>query len=64
MIDHDRLFKEVLTTFFEEFILLFYPQVYEAVRFDDVRFLTEELYTDVTVGEKYRVDLLEIGKES
>ncbi|GAE31792.1 transposase [Halalkalibacter hemicellulosilyticus] len=58
MIDHDRLFKEVLTTFFEEFILLFYPQVYEAVRFDDVRFLSEELYTDVTVGEKYRVDLL------
>ena len=24
-IDHDRLFKELLSTFFEEFILLFFP---------------------------------------
>ncbi len=27
MIDHDRLFKELLTTFFWEFIQLFLPEV-------------------------------------
>lgn len=27
MIDHDRLFKELLTTFFVEFLELFLPEV-------------------------------------
>jgi hypothetical protein len=57
-IDHDRLFKELLTTFFEEFILLFFPKVFEELDFRDLRFLTEEVVTDVTEGEKYRIDLL------
>ncbi|MBB5171951.1 transposase [Texcoconibacillus texcoconensis] len=57
-VDHDRLFKELLTTYFEEFMLLFFPEAYEAIDFQEIRFLPEELYTDVTVGEKYRVDLL------
>ncbi|KHF31035.1 hypothetical protein LR68_00525 [Anoxybacillus sp. BCO1] len=57
-IDHDRLFKELITTFFEEFLLLFFPHVHEHIDFQHVSFLSEELFTDVTVGEKYRVDLL------
>ncbi|MGJ7035953.1 Rpn family recombination-promoting nuclease/putative transposase [Anoxybacillus eryuanensis] len=57
-IDHDRLFKELITTFFEEFLLLFFPQVHEHIDFQHVSFLSEELFTDVTAGEKYRVDLL------
>ncbi|WP_041638499.1 Rpn family recombination-promoting nuclease/putative transposase [Anoxybacillus flavithermus] len=57
-IDHDRLFKELLTTFFEEFILLFFPHVHEHIDFRHLSFLSEELFTDVTAGEKYRVDLL------
>jgi predicted transposase/invertase (TIGR01784 family) len=57
-IDHDRLFKELLTTFFEEFILLFFPKVFEELDFQDFRFLSEEVVTDVTEGEKYRIDLL------
>ena len=31
-IDHDRLFKELLSTFFEEFLLLFFPHVYEQTK--------------------------------
>ncbi|WP_286228509.1 transposase [Neobacillus mesonae] len=57
-IDHDRLFKELLSTFFEEFILLFFPKVYEDIDFQDFRFLSEEIVTDVTEGGKYRVDLI------
>lgn len=57
-VDHDRLFKELITTFFEEFILLFFPQVHEHIDFHHLSFLSEELFTDVTAGEKYRVDLL------
>lgn len=57
-VDHDRLFKELITTFFEEFLLLFFPHVHEHIDFQHVSFLSEELFTDVTAGEKYRVDVL------
>ena len=58
MIDHDRLFKELIQTFFWEFIELFLPEVLEYVTQDSLNFLTEEIFTDVTTGEKRRVDLL------
>ncbi|WP_031405898.1 RpnC/YadD family protein [Geobacillus vulcani] len=57
-IDHDRLFKELIRTFFEEFLLLFFPDMHEHIDFHHLSFLSEELFTDVTAGEKYRVDLL------
>ncbi|MCG6178670.1 Rpn family recombination-promoting nuclease/putative transposase, partial [Anoxybacillus sp. LAT_35] len=57
-VDHDRLFKELITAFFEEFLLLFFPHVHEHIDFQHVAFLSEELFTDVTAGEKYRVDVL------
>ena len=57
-IDHDRLFKELIQTFFEEFIILFFPTMHEHIDFQHVSFLSEELFTDVTAGGKYRVDLL------
>ena len=57
-IDHDRLFTELIQTFFEEFILLFFPTMHEHIDFRHLSFLSEELFTDVTAGEKYRVDLL------
>ncbi|MFD2706728.1 Rpn family recombination-promoting nuclease/putative transposase [Salibacterium lacus] len=57
-IDHDRLFKEILTTYFEEFIALFFPKVHEAVDFSEIQFLPEEVFSDVTQGEKYKVDVL------
>lgn len=58
MIDHDRLFKELIQTFFWEFIELFLPEVLEYVAQDSLSFLTEEIFTDVTTGDKRRIDLL------
>ena len=58
MIDHDRLFKELLSTFFIEFIELFFPQVMTYLEPDSLTFLDKEVFTDVTAGERYETDLL------
>ncbi|AFZ19652.1 hypothetical protein Mic7113_3944 [Allocoleopsis franciscana PCC 7113] len=58
MIDHDRLFKELLSTFFVEFIELFLPDVIAYLEPDSVAFLDKEVFTDVTAGERYEADLL------
>ena len=57
MIDHDRLFKELLRTFFLEFIELFFPEVHVELDPTSIEFLEQEIFTDVTSGEKHRVDL-------
>lgn len=57
-IDHDRLFKELLETFFVEFMELFFPREYQSIDFEDLRFLKQELFTDVTAGDKHYVDLV------
>jgi hypothetical protein len=58
MIDHDRLFKELLSTFFIEFIELFFPDVMTYLEPDSVTFLDKEVFTDVTAGDRYEADLL------
>jgi predicted transposase/invertase (TIGR01784 family) len=58
MIDHDQLFKELLSTFFIEFLELFFPQVAIAIDPDSVSFLPQEYFADLTVGETKIVDLL------
>jgi len=58
MVDHDRLFKELLTTFFLEFLELFAPALFAEVEPDPIEFLEKELYTDVVAGERHEVDLL------
>ncbi len=35
-INHDQLFKELLTTFFVEFIELFFPEVLEYLDLDSI----------------------------
>jgi predicted transposase/invertase (TIGR01784 family) len=57
-INHDRLFKELLQTFFGEFVELFFPQVYEAIDLEHIHFLQQELFTDVTRGDRHLVDIL------
>src|SRR4051794_7565177 len=56
--DHDRLFKELLRTFFVEFIELFLPEVAAYLDPASVEFLDKEVFTDVTAGERHEVDLL------
>lgn len=58
MIDHDRLFKELLSTFLIEFIELFLPEMMDYLAPESITFLDKELFTDVTAGDKYETDLL------
>jgi len=58
MVDHDRLFKELLRTFFLEFIDLFFPEVGSDLDRQSLVFLDKEVFTDVTEGEKREVDLV------
>ena len=44
MTDHDRLFKELLTTFFVEFIALFFPAVADYLESDSITFLNNRSY--------------------
>lgn len=56
--DHDRLFKELLTTFFREFVELFLPDVAQYMEGDRFDFLDKEVFTDVSSAERHEVDLL------
>src|SRR5258708_39436591 len=56
--DHDRLFKTLLTTFFVEFVELFLPHVAKFMVRDSVEFLDKEIFTDLTSGERHEIDLL------
>lgn len=56
--DHDRLFKELLENFFVEFMELFFKEASCFIDFSHLKFLSQEVFTDVTVGEKRAVDIL------
>jgi predicted transposase/invertase (TIGR01784 family) len=58
MTDHDRLFKELLSTFFIEFLELFLPEVASEIEPDSVTFLPQEYFADLTTGETKIIDLL------
>ena len=68
MIDHDRLFKELLSTFFVEFLELFFPEVIAYLEPSSLEPLDKEIFTDVTAGERYEADVIVkarfTGKES
>ncbi len=57
-IDHDRLFKELLSTFFVEFIDLFFPDLGTLLDRSSLTFLDKELFSDVTAGEQFEADLV------
>jgi predicted transposase YdaD len=57
-IDHDRLFKELISTFFTEFIELFLPAIACDIDKNSIQFLPEEVLVDVTAGDKKIIDLL------
>src|SRR5271157_1719812 len=56
--DHDRLFKELLTNFFREFIELFLPDVAAYIESGPLEFLDKEVFTDLASSERHEVDLL------
>ncbi len=56
--DHDRLFKQLLTTFFTDFLQLLFPQVLEYLDRTSIEFLDKEVFTDIAAGDRHEVDLL------
>ena len=58
MTDHDRLFKELLSTFFIDFLELFLPEIAAQIDPTSIRFLQQEYFGDLTSGEEKIVDLL------
>jgi len=56
--EHDRLFKALLTTFFVEFLDLFFPEVKRNLNRKSIEFLDKEVFTDIASGERHEVDLL------
>jgi predicted transposase YdaD len=57
-IDHDKNFKELISTFFLEFLELFLPEVASEIAPDSITFLQQEYFADLVVGEEKIVDLL------
>src|SRR4026208_1820459 len=58
MVDHDRLFKELLSTFFLEFVELFLPEACRYIEADSIVLLDKEIFTDVTLGERHEADFV------
>ncbi len=50
--------KNFCKNFFSEFIQAFFPQVYQELDTSYIRFLQQELFTDIISGQKHVVDLL------
>jgi hypothetical protein len=58
-INHDRLFKELISHFFIEFIDLFLPELGGYLDPDSTIVpLDKEIFTDITSGESHEVDLI------
>ena len=58
-IDHDRNFKLLFTTFFQDFVALFLPETAAYLDLDTpIEFLDKEILTDLTEGEEHVVDLI------
>jgi predicted transposase/invertase (TIGR01784 family) len=57
-IDHDQNFKELISTFFMEFLELFVPDVAKDIDPDSIRFLPQEYFADLVDGDEKIIDLL------
>lgn len=57
-IHHDQLFKQLIQTFFEEFLEAFFPEVHKSIDFSVLKPLSEEMFTDLLEGESRRADII------
>jgi predicted transposase/invertase (TIGR01784 family) len=57
-ISHDQNFKELISTFFIEFLELFLPEVASTIDPTAITFLQQEYFVDLVEGEDKIVDLL------
>jgi predicted transposase YdaD len=57
-INHDQSFKELISSFFMEFLELFLPDVAKDIDPDSIRFLPQEYFADLVDGDEKIIDLL------
>jgi hypothetical protein len=57
-LDHDQLFKQLLSTFFLEFLDLFAPDLASYINRESLEFLPQEHFTDLIEGERRAMDLI------
>jgi hypothetical protein len=57
-IDHDQLFKTLLSTFFLEFLDLFTPDLASYIDRSSLEFLPQEYFTDLIDGNQKAMDLV------
>jgi predicted transposase/invertase (TIGR01784 family) len=57
-IDHDQNFKELISTFFIEFLELFLPEIASTIEPASLRFLPQEYFADLVEGDEKIIDLL------
>ncbi|MCL5981516.1 MAG: hypothetical protein M1571_03155 [Firmicutes bacterium] len=55
--DHDALFKNLIASFFREFMEPFLPQAHALIDYSALKFLSQELITDIPAGGKHYVDI-------
>jgi hypothetical protein len=58
MIDHDALFKTIISEFFLEFMELFLPDIASDIEPNSIQEKEQELFTDIVGGKTHRVDLI------
>ena len=58
MIPHDRLFKELLTTHFLEFLDLFLPALAALIEPGSIQFLDKELFADLLPNPRQEADVI------
>ncbi len=56
--DHDRLFKELITLLFLEFLELFAPQIAVQLNPDSIEFVDKEIFSEILPSKEYEVDVL------
>ncbi len=62
MIDSDQLFKELLTTFFADFLALFFPELLAALDITSLEFSDKEYFTELVTGERRAADIVAKAK--
>lgn len=55
---HDQLHKELIGTFFQEFLDAFFPEVHDSIDFHTIKPLSEEMYTNMLQGNTRRMDIV------
>ena len=55
---HDQLFKDLLRTFFHDFLILFLPEIAAQLDPGAINFLDTETFTDLPEGKRRVADLV------